>query len=41
MWGTDQEKREFGGMYPLFYGKLEECKYVKGINVIKKLASNV
>lgn len=38
MWGTDQEKKEFGMLYSLFYGSQEERNYAKAIKIIKKLA---
>lgn len=38
MWGSEQEKKEFGILYPLFYGSQEERNYAKAIKVIKKLA---
>jgi hypothetical protein len=40
LWGTDQEKKVFGEIYRLFYGKQEERNYAKGIKVVKRLASN-
>jgi hypothetical protein len=41
MWGTDQEKKDFGMLYPLFYGgSQEERNYAKGIKVVKRLAGN-
>jgi TPR repeat protein len=38
MWGSDQQKREFGLLYPLFHGSQEERNYAKAIKVIKKCA---
>ncbi|MBP2638929.1 MAG: hypothetical protein H6Q72_4836 [Firmicutes bacterium] len=40
MWGTEAEKIEFAGLYPLFYGNQEERNYAKGIKPIKKLSDN-
>jgi TPR repeat protein len=38
MWGSEQEKREFGALYLFFYGHAEERNYAKAIKSIKKLA---
>jgi len=40
MWGSEQEKRAFGLLYPLFYGSMEERNYAKAIKPIKKLAAD-
>ena len=40
MWGNDQEKKDFGMLYQLFYGSQEERNYAKGIKIVKRLAGN-
>ncbi|NLE94965.1 MAG: sel1 repeat family protein [Dehalococcoidia bacterium] len=39
MWGTEEEKRVFGELYPLFNGKSDERDYARGIKVIRRLAA--
>ena len=39
MWGSETEKKEFGALFPLFYGSREERNYGKGIKSVKKLAA--
>ena len=39
MWGSETEKKEYGALFPLFYGSQEERNYAKGIKAIKKLAA--
>jgi TPR repeat protein len=40
MWGTDQEKKDFGMLYPLFYGNQEERNCAKAIKAVKRLSGN-
>lgn len=40
MWGSVNEKQEFGLLYLYFYGTSEERNYGKAIKTIKKLAIN-
>ena len=40
MWGTEEEKKTFGELYPYFNGKQEERNHAKGIRGIVKPAAN-